>query len=142
MSKIKGQNFRAFIGGMAAANAVPEATNVSITMTGNTEDSSTKDSEGLYAQESVVSSSYSLQVDTFQSEKTQILQIIAMFNAAKPVSVGWDETSSAAGGKNRTPTEANFSRQGKALLNDVTFSFNDRETVSTSMQFQGTGALN
>ena len=43
MSKIKGQNFRFLQNG-----AIPEATNCSITMQGNTEDTSTKDTEGMF----------------------------------------------------------------------------------------------
>ena len=34
-----------------------------------------------------------------------------------------------------------FKRNGDALLNDFTMTFNDRETVQLSLQFQGTGAL-
>ena len=53
LTKIKGQNFRVFISG----SAVPEATNCSVQMTGNMEDASTKDTEGDYTSESMVSKS-------------------------------------------------------------------------------------
>lgn len=137
MSKIKGQNFRLLLDG----SAVPEETNVSITITGNAEETSTKDTEGYYTQETVVSTTWSAQVDSFQAEVTQLRSIITMFNAAEAVAVGWDETATTAGTQNRTPAEADFARSGEALLNDVTFQFDDRTTVSTSLQFQGTGAL-
>ena len=137
MSKIKGQNFRLLLDG----SAVPEETNVSITITGNAEETSTKDTEGYYTQETVVSTTWSAQVDSFQAEVTQLRSIITMFNAAEAVAVGWDETAKTAGTQNRTPAEADFARSGEALLNDVTFQFDDRTTVSTSLQFQGTGAL-
>lgn len=136
MSKIKGQNFRLLTGNPLAA--FPEATNCSITMTGNTEDTSTKDTEGLYSQQTVVSTSWSAQVDTYQSETSQLRAILTMFNAAQSVPVAWDQTGGAL---NRVAQNASFRRNGNALLNDFTMTFNDRETVAVSLQFQGTGGL-
>ncbi len=134
MSKIKGQNFRLLVAGAA----VPEETNVSITIQGNTDDSSTKDSAGFYSQETVVSTSWQAQVDTYDAEPASIQALVTTFNAAQPVTVGWDQT---AGAQNRVAQNAAFSRSGSALLTDVTFTFNDRATVSVSSQYQGTGAL-
>ena len=134
MSKIKGQNFRI----LQAGAAIPEAVNASITLQGNTESTSTKDTEGLYSQDTVVSTQWSAQVDTYQSETSALKNIITLFNAAQPVAVGWDQT---AGGQNRVAQNANFKRSGQALLNDFTMTFNDRETVALSLQWQGTGNL-
>ncbi len=134
MSKIKGQNFRLLVAGAA----VPEETNVSITIQGNTDDSSTKDSAGFFSQETVVSTSWQAQVDTYDAEPASIQAHVTTFNAAQPVTVGWDQT---AGAQNRVAQNAAFSRSGSALLTDVTFTFNDRATVSVSSQYQGTGAL-
>lgn len=136
MSKIKGQNFRLLSGSPLVA--FPDATNCSITLTGNSQDTSTKDTEGLYSQNEVTSSSWSAQVDTYQSETAQLQAIITIFNAAAPVAVGWNQTGGAL---NRVAQNANFKRSGNALLNDFTFTFNDRETVAASLQWQGTGAL-
>ena len=68
MSKIKGQNFRllANMDGEGVA-AVPEETNVSITLTGNTEDTSSKDTEGMFSKEDIVSTAWSAQVDSYQA---------------------------------------------------------------------------
>ena len=134
MSKIKGQNFRLLQGGAA----IPEATNCSITLQGNTESTSTKDTEGFYSQDTIVSKQWSAQVDTYQSETSALQGIITLFNAAAPVAVGWDQT---AGSMNRVAQNANFKRSGQALLNDFTMTFNDRETVAVSLQWQGTGNL-
>lgn len=134
MSKIKGQNFRLLKDG----SVFPEATNCSITLQGNTEDTSTKDTEGMFNQEDVVSNQWSAQVDTIQSETAQLRAIISMFVAAQPIPIGWDQT---AGNGNATPQKTPFARQGQALLNDFTMNFNDRETVNVSLQFQGTGGL-
>ena len=134
MSKIKGQNFRL----LQNAAAIPEATNCSITIQGNTDDTTTKDTEGLYSQDTIVSTQWSAQVDTYQSDTSALRGIITTFNAAQPVSVGWDQSG---GAQNRVAQNANFKRSGQALLNDFTMTFNDRETVALSLQFQGTGAL-
>ena len=134
MSKIKGQNSRL----LQNAAATPEATNGSITLQGNTEDTSTKDTEGLFTQETIVSNQWSAQVDTYQSDTAALRSIISTFIAAQAVPVGWDQT---AGTQNRVKQNANFKRSGNAILNDFTMNFNDRETVAVSLQFQGTGAL-
>lgn len=134
MSKIKGQNFRL----LQNAAAIPEATNCSITMQGNTDDTTTKDTEGLYSQDTIVSTQWNAQVDTYQSDTAALRGIITTFNAAVAVPVGWDQT---AGAQNRVAQNANFKRSGNAILNDFTMTFNDRETVALSLQFQGTGAL-
>ena len=112
--------------------------NGTITLQGNAESTSTKDTEGFYSQDTIVSKQWSAQVDTYQSETSALKNIITLFNAAAPVAVGWDQT---AGAQNRVVQNANFKRSGQALLNDFTMTFNDRETVSVSLQFQGTGTL-
>lgn len=134
MSKIKGQQFRALISGAA----VPESTNCQVSLQGNTEDTSTKDSEGLFSQSTMVSKGWTVQVDSYDASVENIQALITVFKAAAPVTVGWDQT---AGSMNRTAQNANFKRSGSALLNDVTFSFNDRATCSVTSQYQGTGAL-
>lgn len=134
MSKIKGQNFRLLQDGVA----FPEASNCSITIQGNQEDTSTKDTEGLYTENDVITTSWNCQVDTYQSEATPLRAIITTFNQAQPVEIGWDQT---AGALNRVAQNANFARSGNALLNDFTMTFNDRERVQLSLQFQGTEAL-
>lgn len=134
MSKIKGQNFRLLQDGVA----FPEASNCSITIQGNQEDTSTKDTEGLYTENDVITTSWNCQVDTYQSEATPLRAVITTFNQAQPVEIGWDQT---AGALNRVAQNANFARSGNALLNDFTMTFNDRERVQLSLQFQGTEAL-
>lgn len=134
MSKIKGQNFRFLKDG----SVFDEATNCSITLTGNAEDTSTKDTTGMFSKDTIVSTSWSAQVDTYQSTDAQLRAIISMFIAAAAVSVGWDETR---GANNAVQQHASFEREGEALLTDVNMTFNDRETVQTSLQFTGTGPV-
>lgn len=137
MSKVKGQNFRLFVAGAA----VPEATNCTVTYQGNTEDTSTKDTEGFWNKETVVSKSWSAQVDSYQSDAESLQALVGVFKAAQPVTVGWDQTTGAANTQNRTGANASFKRTGQALLNDLSIQFNDRTTINVTSQYQGTGAL-
>ena len=134
MSKIKGQNFRL----LQSAAVIPEAINASITLQGNAEDTSTKDTTGMFSKDTIVSTSWSAQVDTYQSTAAQLRAVISMFIAAVAVSVGWDETR---GANNAVAQQSSFAREGEALLTDVNMTFNDRETVQTSLQFTGTGPV-
>lgn len=131
--KVKGKNFRLLLDGAA----VPAETNCSISMSGNSESVSTKD-DGMWDTQEVVSTAWQASVDNYQSGHAQFVAILLMFAAAEEIPVGWDQT---AGDENQTAQDASFAREGNALLNDFTFNFNDRATISTSLQFQGTGAL-
>ena len=134
LTKIMGQNFRAFVGG----SAVPEATNCQVTIQGNLEDATTKDSTGGWNEEQMTSKQWSVQVDDVDASIATLRALITRFNSDSKTTVGWDQT---AGSQNRVAQIASFKRSGQALLNDVTMTFNDRETVSVTLQFQGTGAL-
>lgn len=123
MSKIKGQNFK------TSCALVADETNCTVTVQGNTEDTTTKSDIGLFAKNTVVSKQWSVQTDTYQAETSQLRAIITAFNTAAAISVGW------------TATGSNVSRSGQALLNDFTMQFDDRQTVQCQLQFQGTGGL-
>lgn len=123
MSKIKGQNFK------TSNSLVADETNCSVTVQGNTEDTTTKSDTGLYSKDTVVSKQWSVQTDTYQAEVSQLRAIITAFNAAAALSVGW------------TATGSNVGRSGQALLNDFNMQFDDRAVVQCQLQFQGTGAL-
>jgi len=137
MSKIKGQNFRIFLD----SDAVIEAVSCSCTLQGNTEDTSTKDTEGMFSQDTVVSKSWNVQVDSYNGDTDDMQSLIQAFRSRTAQSVAWDQTTGAAGTMNRTAANANFKRSGTGYITDLTFVFNDRQTVSTSIQIQGTGAL-
>ena len=137
LTKIKGQNFRAFVGG----TAVPEAVNCSVQITGNMEDSSTKDTESDYTTEQMVSKSWQVQVDSYQATAAAIKALLTRFNAGAKVSVGFDQTLTTAGTMNRTAAEADFARSGQALLTDLSIQANNRAVINISTTYQGTGAL-
>ena len=137
LNKLKGQNFRAFVGG----NAVPEASNCQVSITGNMEDAKTKDSEGSFGQEQMVSRSWSVQVDSYEATAASLIAIIQQFVSDNKVTVGWDETKVVAGSQNRTPNNAAFARSGQAILNDFTIQANNRTNIQVTRQYMGSGAL-
>ena len=139
--KLLGQNFRAFVGGLAAAYAIVEETNMSAQISGNMEDATTKDTENLWTEEDMTSKQWQIQVDSLEATAARLKAIITQFNADSAVSVGFDQTSTAAGGQNRTPTNAPFARSGQAHLIDDSILAPNRQNIQVSLTYQGTGAL-
>ena len=132
MPTLKGQNFRVYLG----ESVVAKSTNCTITLTGNTEDASTKDDIGMASKPEVVSKSWSVSV-----ESLDVTDTAAMLNAIKnltPFTIAYDETSTT---DNQTALGALFARTGTAYLNDITYSFNDRENSTKQIQFTGSGPL-
>ena len=98
LQKIKGQNFRVFVG----SAAVNEAVNCSIQLNGNMEDNSTKDTESDYSAESMTSKSWQVQVDSYDATAASIKALLTRFNAGAAVTVGFDQTEATPGSENRT----------------------------------------
>ena len=134
LSKIMGQNFRVFVAGAA----VHEATNCSITIQGNMDDESTKDSTGGWNEEEMTSKQWSVQVDNVDASLASLRALITRFNSDSKTTVGWDQT---AGAQNREAQNADFARSGQAILNDLTIQADNRTTIQVSCQYQGSGAL-
>ena len=134
LTKIMGQNFRVFVGG----SAVPEATNCQVTIQGNLEDATTKDSTGGWNEEQMTSKQWSVQVDDVDASLATLRALITRFNSDSKTSVGWDQT---AGAQNREAQNAAFARSGQAILNDLSINANNRTTIQVSCQYQGSGAL-
>ena len=134
LNKVMGQNFRAFIAG----SAVPEATNCQVTVQGNVEDGSTKDSTGGWNEEQMTSKQWSVQVDNVDSSLASLRALITRFNSDAKTTVGWDQTD---GAQNRVAQYAAFARSGDAILNDLSIQAGNRQTIQVSCQYQGSGAL-
>lgn len=129
-----GQNFRVFVG----SAAVPEATNCQVTIQGNLEDATTKDSTGGWNEEQMTSKQWSVQVDDVDASLATLRALITRFNSDSKTTVGWDQT---AGAQNREAQNAAFARSGQAILNDLSINANNRTTIQVSCQYQGSGAL-
>ena len=134
LTKVMGQNFRAFVGG----SAVSEESSCQVTIQGNMEDASTKDSVGSWNEEQMTSKQWSVQVDDVDSSLASLRALITAFNSDSKVTVGWDQT---AGDQNRVAQNAAFARSGSAILNDLSIQANNRTTIQVSCQYQGSGAL-
>jgi hypothetical protein len=134
LTKIMGQNFRAFVGG----NAVPEAVNCSVTINGSMEDSTTKDTVGSYVQEQMTSKDWNVSVENLDASLASLRALITRFNSDAKVTVGWDQT---AGTQNRVAQNAPFTKSGQAILNDLSIQANNRTNIQVSCQYQGSGAL-
>ena len=94
LTKVMGQNFRAFVSG----SAVSEESSCQVTIQGNMEDASTKDSVGSWNEEQMTSKQWSVQVDDVDSSLASLRALITAFNSDSKVTVGWDQT---AGDQNR-----------------------------------------
>ena len=136
MTTLKGQNIRVLLQDGTKYKVVGKSTNCTVTLTGNTDDASTKDDVGMASKPEIISKSWSVKVDSLDVTDTA-----AVLNAIKnltPFTLIWDETATA---DNQTAQAAAYSRKGQAYLNDVTFNWNDRENSTKQLQFTGTGAL-
>lgn len=134
LTKIMGQHFRVFVAGAA----VPEATNCSVTISGNMEDSTTKDTVGSYAQEQMTAKDWNVSVDNIDASLANLRALITRFNSDAKVTVGWDQT---AGTQNRVAQNAPFAKSGQAILNDLSIQANNRTNIQVTCQYQGSGAL-
>ena len=136
MATLKGQNIRVLLQEGTKFKVVGKSTNATITLTGNSDDVSSKDDVGLASKTEITSKSWSVQV-----ESLDVTDTAAVLNAIKnltPFTLIWDETATA---DNQTAQAAAYSRKGQAYLNDVTFNWNDRENSTKQLQFTGSGAL-
>ena len=138
MATLKGQNVRILLYDSTAAKykVVGMATTCTVSLTGNTEESSTKDDTGMASKPTIVSKSWQVSV-----ESLNVADVGAMLTAVKsltPFTLIWDQTATS---DNQTAQGAAYARQGTAYLSDFTMTFNDRENSLKSLQFSGTSAL-
>ena len=136
MVTLKGQNIRILLQDGNVFKVVGKITNCTVTLTGNSDDASTKDDVALASKPEITSKSWSVQV-----ESLDVTDTAAVLNAIKnltPFTLIWDETAMS---DNQTAQAAGYSRKGQAYLNDVTFNWNDRENSTKQLQFTGSGAL-
>lgn len=134
LNKVMGQNFRVFVGTMPDV----EALSCQVSIQGNVEDGSTKDTTGSWNEETMTSKQWNVQVESIDASLTFLRTLITRFNSDEKVTVGWDQTS---GANNREPNSAAFARSGQAILNDVSITANNRATINVNCQYQGSGAL-
>lgn len=138
MATLKGQNVRILLYDTTASKykVVGMATTCTVSLTGNTEESSTKDDTGMSSKPTIVSKSWQVSV-----ESLNVADVGAMLTAVKsltPFTLIWDQTATT---DNQTAQGAAYARQGTAYLSDFTMTYNDRENSVKSLQFAGASAL-
>lgn len=136
MTTLKGQNIRVLLQDGTKFKVVGKSTNCTVTLTGNSDDASTKDDTGMASKPEITSKSWSVQVESL--DVTDTAAVLTAIKNLTPFTLIWDETATA---DNQTAQAATYSRKGQAYLNDVTFNWNDRENSTKQLQFTGSGAL-
>ncbi len=140
MATIKGQNLRVMVGGKCIA----KATSAQFHIAAETQDSSTKDSTGDWAENEVVSLSWDAQTDSLvtlvddgvNGELPQSL-LSLIINKTK-VTLTFDET---AGTNNRIGQNSAIKRSGEAYLVDYSLTAPNRQNSQLTCRFVGAGAL-
>ena len=122
--------------GQGSMTCVGMATNCTVNLNNNTEEASTKDDIGMASKPTVVSKSWSVQVDSLKV--TDAGSLLTNIKNMALFTLIWDETSTT---NNQSQELAEFCRTGKAYLNDATFQFDNRTNAAKSLQFTGVSAL-
>lgn len=136
MTTLKGQNIRILTQEGTKFKVVGKSTNCTVTLTGNSDDGSTKDDVALASKPEITSKSWSVSVESL--DVTDAGALLTAIKNMTPFTLIWDETATA---DNQTAQAAGYARKGQAYLNDVTFTWNDRENSTKQLQFTGSGAL-
>ena len=134
LKKLKGQNFRIFEG----TTVIAGETSCQVTIQGNMQDESNKDTASSYAKESMMTKQWSAQTETNDVTLASLRAAIVHFNSDDKLTIGWDETT---GSGNSEAVNADLARSGQAIMNDLSLSANNRETARLTIQYQGSGAL-
>lgn len=137
MTTLKGQHIRILLPNGKKYKVIGKTTNATITLTGNTDNASTKDDVGMASKPEITSKSWGVSVDSLD-----VTDAAAMLNAIKnlaPFTLVWDEVATT---DNQTAQTAAYARLGLAYLNDVTFQWDDRTNSTKQLQFTGSGPLN
>lgn len=140
MGTIKGQNLRVMVGGKCVAMA----TSCTIHVAAQTEDSSTKDDTGDWAENEVVGLSWDCSTDSLvtltdngANGELPVDLLSLIINKTK-VQLTFDTT---AGTNNRTGQNSAIKKSGYAYLTDYSLTAPNRQNSTLTCQFSGTGAL-
>lgn len=138
ITKLMGEHFRIFTGG-SAGQTINEETTCTVTIQGNVENATNKDVVGSWNMEQMTSKQWNIQVEDQDASLASLRALITAFNSDNKLAVGWDESGGSA---NKTAQSAAFARSGLAILSDLTITANNRQTVTVSQQYLGSGAIN
>lgn len=135
---IKGQNLRVLVG----TKCIAAATSCTFHVAAQTEDSSTKDSAGDWANNEITGLSWDCQTDSLvqltDATGTVLSDIFTAMIAKTAVTLTFDVTN---GTNNRTATNSVVKKTGSAYITDVSVSAQNRQNATFTVQFTGNGAL-
>ena len=138
ITKLMGEHFRIFTGS-SGAQTINEETTCTVTIQGNVENATNKDVVGSWNMEQMTSKQWNIQVEDQDASLASLRALITAFNSDNKLVDGWDESGGSA---NKTAQSAAFARSGCAILSDLTITANNRQTVTVSQQYLGSGAIN
>lgn len=138
MATLKGQNLRVAIQDSGSNwKCVAMATSCTINLTANTDEASTKDDTGMASKPEVTSRTGQVSVESLSV--ADVATLLTAIKSQTEFILYWDETEPGSDQNNEAESAA-FARAAKAILNDATFSFEDRANATKSLQFQLTSA--
>ena len=147
MATIKGQNLRVLVstgGASGTYKCIAMATNATLHVAAQVQDSSTKDDTGDWAANEITGLSWDVTTDSLvtltdngtNGELPQDLFSLIL-NKTK-VTLMFDQTGST---NNRTPQNSAIKRTGEAYLQDLSVSAPNRQNSTISASFVGTGPI-
>lgn len=139
MSVIKGQNLRISVGGEYLAFSTSCTVHVSATL----EDSSTKDSTNSWQEQEITGMAWDLSADALYSVDEDAtgmngVDALDLILSQQEVDVEFTQTT---GAKNRESVATPVKYTGKALVNDISISAQNRQNATYTIQAQGNGEL-
>jgi hypothetical protein len=108
---LKGNNFRILTLVGSKYKCIGMASGCTVTLTSNTEESSTKDDVGLASKPTVVSKSWTVSVESL--DVTDAAAMLTAIKSLTPFTLLWDEVSTA---NNQSPLNTTVARTGQAFL--------------------------
>jgi hypothetical protein len=145
MGTIKGQNLRVMVGTASGSEkCIAMATSCQFHVAAETQDSSTKDSEGDWAENEVTGLSWDAQTDSLvtltdngSGGELPTDLFSAMINKT-PLFLKFDVTN---GANNRTGTNSVIKKSGKCWLQDLQVTAANRQNSTITAKFIGNGPL-
>ena len=139
ITKLMGEHFRIFTGS-SGAQTINEETTCTVTIQGNVENATNKDVVGSWSMEQMTSKQWNIQVEDQDASLASLRALITAFNSDNKLAVGWDVSGGPA---NKTAQNVDgFAKSGHAILSDLTITANNRQTVTVSQQYLGSGSIN
>lgn len=145
MAVIKGQNLRVLIEDDLTAEPLCVAASTSCTLhvSAQVEDSSTKDSEGAWAENEVTGINWDVSVDalvTIDDTDTTAKHLEDLTVGSKYI-VRFSQTAGEDGEQNRDAVETLLQFSGYAYLTDLSVNAPNRQNATFTAQFTGDGTL-